>query len=558
MAVIAAVSGLMNWQTAVREPPWLDELHSLWTLEAGLGEIATRAAAGNQMPGWFWLGGWIQSMGVEPIAALRGISSVSGAILVLFGGSMVWKTSGSGAGAVAAGLCAGFFSSQAFYATEARPYELLCLAGTVHACLLFGRLARPKGWTIRTCAGWCLASGGLVLLHPTAVLLLAGEAVMAVVLFHGRFCPFGPASRGWAVSRTDCEAAGVLAALGFPCLMMLLVWPRLGVSLEHRELWLSIADPESTVADWLRAMFLAVLTAAAGVVCNRLRGSRRRASGSVFTGAGSAAVIVIWLSGCSLCVLLLALGLDILDMAPLALPRYLMAAGGLPFVLAGLAVACLPTRRFRLVALPAILAVLIALPLPFGWSHGWQAGNLAGWVWAGGMPQFPRFRNEDWDGVWESVFPDGGSPVGETGPVFLMANLLEDSLLDPNDESSRWWKGLRAEYHRFPAVAVDRQERHRIQPRRTLFRPRFSARDIEQVVAAKVCFLVVRGEPALESEIAGELQRRIESSSAGVKVVRNRITAAGEIPSLITIRLSWPDEGSAAVLRPPVSLQSDR
>ena len=130
LAGITALAAMLRlWQ--VNESLWIDELHTSWCVQAGLDQVAQRAAEGNQSPLYFWLVWGVTRLLGESEFTLRLPSVLAGIALP----AMAWllvrrlelgeKTS---LAAILAALLVCVDRTSIFYSTEARPYALVELA----------------------------------------------------------------------------------------------------------------------------------------------------------------------------------------------------------------------------------------------------------------------------------------------------------------------------------------------------------------------------------------------------------------------------------------------
>jgi len=112
---------------------WLDELHSAWSVWGSLGEVASRAMAGNQTPFYFWgLWAWKQVMGdSELMLRLPSVlASATAAAVITIG---LIKTRQNVLAGVIAGLVMAVESNSIFYGTELRPFSIVILLSAI-AC----------------------------------------------------------------------------------------------------------------------------------------------------------------------------------------------------------------------------------------------------------------------------------------------------------------------------------------------------------------------------------------------------------------------------------------
>ena len=110
---------------------WVDELHSAWSVWGTFGEVAPRAAEGNQTPFYFWvIWVWKQIFGEsELILRLPSViaSSLAASVLVI---SIAQSRKCLLAGMVA-GLLMALESNSIFYGTELRPFAFVILLGAI-------------------------------------------------------------------------------------------------------------------------------------------------------------------------------------------------------------------------------------------------------------------------------------------------------------------------------------------------------------------------------------------------------------------------------------------
>jgi uncharacterized membrane protein len=133
LAILAA--GVAVWARLpyCGESLWVDELHSAWTVWASLGEVAPRAALGNQTPVYYWgLWFWRQIVGDSEVA-LR----LSGVILSSIACGVVAAGVAHQTRCLLGGALAGFLlatdPTAVFFGTELRVFPAVLLLAAV-AC----------------------------------------------------------------------------------------------------------------------------------------------------------------------------------------------------------------------------------------------------------------------------------------------------------------------------------------------------------------------------------------------------------------------------------------
>lgn len=395
LGLVALVgAGLRLSQTG--ESLWLDELHTAWCALAPLGEVAARAADGNQGPLFFWLEwGLVRLLGASELA-LRGASVAAGTGLVVLVGVWVARHGSSWAALTAAALVA-IDPYAIFWGSEARPYALVQALGAAHV-LAVGPLLTQA--TRRWRAFWVLTGAVLFHLHYTSVLLLVAEGVIA-----GLWWALWPQR---VVYRPAQAARDVLV-------LLLLMWPAASTlaSISQRRanwaLFVEVQPLHQLLAWWPLAcgLFLIVGAKAAHAVL-RWRGGGL--SGQPSPGPALEALLTV------ACWLLVPASLAWLatetDVARLFFPRYLAA--------------CLPAA--------AILGAWTIDLAPGRWGKVVAAGVLlgAGVYAADIVPELQRtgrpiaHRREDWRSAvaWLQA-----EYAAHPAPVLLYSGIIEADVL---------------------------------------------------------------------------------------------------------------------------------
>ena len=242
MAGLAVVMTLGFRWASCSESLWVDELHSAWVAVGPLSEVTTRAAIGNQQPGYFLgLWGWLHAVG-ESETALR-MSSVLASVLASVALAIsVLRTTGS----VAAGLlAAGFLAidkDAIFFGCELRPYAWVMLCAAVALlCWSFGlhcvsRVAK-QWWRFGIVSSVCAA----VLLHPTSLAVMGPFLVLSQIAWWFAGPSREAESETFATSRSPlvCTVAVIAAsAVVFGGATMQQAW-------SHRQRWSGFASADS-------------------------------------------------------------------------------------------------------------------------------------------------------------------------------------------------------------------------------------------------------------------------------------------------------------------------
>jgi hypothetical protein len=346
LAVVALASiGLTMRIAGFTNSLWLDEFGTLWTLEGNLRETWHRAITFHGQTPFYYLLAWVpvHALG-ESEASLRllSLASVCAATLV------IWRI-----GVLAHGSRAGLCSAALFwlcvpavvYSANARPYALAMLTAAI-AILGFTRASIESDFLGRTL--WIVGAVTLIWTHFVEALLLVGLGI-------SYFCL--PALRTTYRPRAFITDALVIAFLA------LTTGLQLADLLARREAlsWVSLPDHVGLLG-------LAAPFALAMVSDMRVRRSRPPSSG--LRGALALAAICHVL----LLELLLVIGVD------LVVPRYAVVIVVPCAILAGLALARLPTLRALVPGVLAFVLLSAAAYLPMLLStHNFTGAGVEDW-----------------------------------------------------------------------------------------------------------------------------------------------------------------------------------
>ncbi len=475
ICLLAAVAGLAFWLRIVQvgESLWLDELHTAWVVADGAGQLAPRAAIGNQSPAYFalvwsvtkFVGASEWSLRLPSI--LAGVALAVGVHLAVVRWTACWS-----AGLLAAVLVA-VDRNCVFYGQEARPYALVQLVGLLHVMLFAGVLRRSAAAGGRTngrdgsdgndeterilgaglirksrAFGWAhlslrlawIATGVLLFyLHYTAVLLLAGEVVYYALL---RVAEREPPADALGVSaarhRGYCwrQLAFDVTLLG---LCLLPAVPHLREIAQRRQNWSSFVPPRSLWRVWeigdvfpLHVYLLAPLAVlAASLLSERIRWTRAPAAGGTCRDMRWFLLVLCWL----LVPLAVAWLATVQGYAPLFFRRYLIVAAIAPLLWAALCYAACPAGVWR--GLCAVVVVAAAV-------H--QGGMVRQWRQDG---RVLGDRNQD----WRSAVAYVNAHAADGAPVFVRSGLIE---------AEHWYASedpLRREFCLLPVQGLYRVER---------------------------------------------------------------------------------------------------
>ncbi len=399
---------------ALSESLWLDELHTSWSIRGdSWRQIASRAAAGNQTPLYFWTVATIaQTLGPSTDWIVRTLSIVAwvGAILLvvrLFNAvprvapptedsspssslqSARFSTNQPPGPLFVIGVVAWIVVDrlQWFYATEARPYalvQLITLAGWYCVVSLQQTARAPMGtnqsrtkqvWLV---GGWTMLAIVSVYLHLTALLPVGCQWLVGCAVLVAR--PEQPITteRHNAKSLISWFVAG--SAVAIACLPVVSiaapVWQR-------RAQWASFAS-DTSLANGL-AMFpvLAILSPILiAVLIDRCWPIRKLRDG---TKSSDNAQGARWLWWCAMLgPWLLAWTLAAFEIAPMFHRRFVIASA-LPLVIVG----AMELKRVHLAYLRGVTLVAVAVAVVFSqgsvgiWRQGYLVGQLRGENWRG-------------------------------------------------------------------------------------------------------------------------------------------------------------------------------
>ncbi len=422
------VACVVAWAAVtIREPLWIDELHTLWAIQGDWQEVVSRSAAGNQSPLYFYVlkvfvdvaQYSLQTLGLDSasfIGVILRSSSLIGwgmlswwmslAISSCFSGSE--KSWGDAHGILIAILFVGGLwmmsdRTGGFYATEARPYVWVAVA-----CSLMIIKATPTvGFSWR----FVLYGVAAFYLHYTALAVIA-----AIFLLRSISC-----FRDGMNSRLILYEGFILAILMTPGLLHL-AW--LGKSSSQ---WAYFAGG-SDLFTLLRIFpwFAWVLFTA---VCVGMSDKFRSLDRAISKEESSLFQVVVWLT--VICLFTHWL-LSFLGWAPLMHSRYLIGTYPAIWIAGMLLLKKLNDVRW-------IIAVgLFAMGVQ-GWLQGswplWGRGEWIAWQ-----------RVEDWDKAFDVLMQNK-----QTGDLVFLAPFLIETEDQQKMNSS---PAPRQRYFKFPIEAL--------------------------------------------------------------------------------------------------------
>lgn len=495
--MIVIVGGIVRGLIAAGELLWLDELHTSWVVSGKLGEVAGRAADGNQAPLYFWLT-WIPvHLFGESEFCIRAISLLAGLGVLLVSAGLVWRVTGSGtATALVAGLI-GFDLQFIHYATEARPYALIQLLGVIQVALFCQAFigqhesnATPRWYIPHPMLG--IVSTALFYVHYTGAWVFMAEGMFLCGWLVMSRIKKNPETRNQAW-QTGLRLLVTASATGIACLP---IFARMFIVFQRRNNWSSVSSIGRTLSEQIvpLALWIAIPILGWGIFVllnSHLHDSKNGANNTQAstipgkTRMTLAILVLLW----AIVPTLGVVGMDYWGVAPMALPRYTMVGAAAFPVFAGLITGYVPVRRGRI----AIALTIVSLSL---WHNPVINYGIA-------TGQLPLLRNEDWK-----------SPVDELNtnlskkeqPVFLFSNLIED--VDALTQRNLPFQ----EYLRFPVLGMYRANRNgrEIIARPTMPLVHFVQSDIEKVGKTGGAWILLR-TPDLQllDEIENELRQKL-------------------------------------------------
>jgi len=162
---------------------WLDELHTAWTVDDGLAEVAPRARMGNQSPLYFYME-WalVRVLGLNE-TSLRWLSVGASTVFMALAAWAIWRWTASRVATVAVVMLLALDRVFIFYAQDARPYAVLHLVALAQLiCVREVLRDAQRRWRIAL----IVTSLAMLYLHYTSGLLLVAEAIYITATWCGR------------------------------------------------------------------------------------------------------------------------------------------------------------------------------------------------------------------------------------------------------------------------------------------------------------------------------------------------------------------------------------
>ena len=533
----------------IDESLWLDELHSAWSVSGSLGEVASRAAQGNQPPLYYWVEWFVIQFLGQSEFALRILSLITGIAMIPVSWVIVRRFSGSEVGALLTAILVCINPTFIFFSIEFRGYIVVTFVGmlqiTAFVQLLLGdfiygkstetpsepkkqsgksskkksQKAKPETGqqtasqfivthqsskvTWKTRLVFCGLTVLLFNLHFTSILILLPEIL--VTLFAFCFQSFRQ-----RYSFLQFVVDGVIIAAGCSPLAMTVL------NIESkREDWAPIVKavwPLRLDFTMIILGFLApVLVLIIGYNILRYQSSikqTRRKQGDVILTSRIMQVSYLFFAF-AVCLIATVWLLTHFKIASLFLPRYIAVVLAAPMIAAGVAIGVFgrvfAAMRIQVEYLLAAILLCAAVASIYHYDL-WVDRCLH-------QKTISLMRFEPWNDVVEVL---NSIPADdEKVPVFLMSTLVEDFRLfkefEPTDQF--------IEYCRFPVSGVYRLDRskYRIIPIPSLidikrFKEQRVPDDVlERIASGKDAYVLARGQPVtfdLFNEIAFRLKTR--------------------------------------------------
>lgn len=449
------------------ESLWIDELHTAWTVDAGLSQILSRAGQGNYSPLYFLLP-WLSTrvFGMHEWS-LRLPSLLAGIVLVPVCFVIARQWFRSRAMACLAAALVTLDPHLLFYSLDARPYAMVQLGAVLHIWLLSRLMQARRSGGEQT--AFCLLGIALVYLHYTSALLLVAEFTFSLV---------------WLVISRDRQAFrrtfSYFAAMAVGCLPSVFAVRTIAA---RRGLWNQFVPQQNNLLE-IFPLSVYLYTAAGALAAIATARLLRRKTPILAYGtsndhcAGQSFRAVMLLLVCWLFVpLIITWQTTRIDLARLFFRRYLMFSYCAMILLTcGLGALC-PSRRSRLT-----FALLVATVTGYSlgpWRQIQQDGRVV------------RHGHEDWRGAVAAV----NKGADGTQPIFIRAGLIEESLLSSPADMEAF-----RDYLLLPVSSL-----YKISGSHGPVYPLTANPDIklpktllEQVQAGGGCWLVVRGRNWVE------------------------------------------------------------
>lgn len=511
------------------EPLWLDERHTQWVADGAWSDLWHRAEIGNQPPLYF---AGLKLLSVDSDSEpwfLRLPSVLSYACLIVVIPAMIFRWTGKVSGAAVACSLLVFQNDFWFYATEARPYAVLCAISALQVILVAKRLGlaglgSPHLPTPATRAAALIASLLLVWLHFTAIVLLVAQAIAGACQV--RFDPKRRTER-WSHSAAGRDLGIDVAVLVVGILPLTASLWQVG---SHRQAWTLFIQPTPEhVEPLVKLIWWTILLPILVVAIDRLTRTQKRktlakpiaartshddierqqrqvAQSPCDEAADSTSSIAVakaasrktttafvpdtiglaWFVSASV---LIAWGLagiaTFWGTTPLLAERYLFDTWSWLAIASGLWVSTLAGAWTR--PMVAVVLAISLVPTP----------DLENWYRSG---QWPVYRTENWRAIVERLNNDRV----KVNRVWLYGGIIEETRLGAADDPAL------EEYLGFPLVGLD--PTILVQPIPTIPDAAWPSDSAEQLSQGLRVGIVVRDDP-WEPELTRALAQQLQALS---------------------------------------------
>lgn len=268
LAIALAVVAFAFWVRwpFCSESFWVDELHSAWSVWGSFGEVASRAAMGNQTPVYYWaLWVWRQAFG-DSEWGLRASSVLLSSLACGVVAAGVAQQTRVLAGGAIAGMLLAIDPHSLFFGTELRVFPAIMLIAAA-SCWTWSlhRQSASSRWAILLLALVMLAA----VIQPTSIGVLGWLAIW----------PIGMLCRRDGLARQDIRWRWLWIAV--PTFVTVVVcWQLAGEVLmtawKHRQQWASFASARNwnqveTLWRWKTLAVIPTVLAIVAVMIDRFR-----------------------------------------------------------------------------------------------------------------------------------------------------------------------------------------------------------------------------------------------------------------------------------------------
>lgn len=496
------------------DPLWLDELHSVWTIDHDFSEVQQAAAHGNQAPLYFWILKYVNSGDLDSPIGYRWLSILSGILATLSAGYVVYYWSKSVIASTLTIWVTAIEPSFIFYGSEARPYALLMLiaiwqffffskcsiadrdpADSVQSLDLPSQDANRSRLLVMT-----ILTAILLLVHYTGLLLVLTEIAIASLL--------AVLNR----NRYQYRHLGIGLLISTTIITLSIQFGTLSAIFDSREQWNSLSSIEGLLQPYRTSLiYLGIVPLM--ILLAMLAFSKR--FNALVTNSQLGIVIICVLAWAITPILLSGL-FHRIGWAPLAIYRY-SVTGAVAFpIFAGLTIGMINRKTVQATLALLIVAANVAGPIPeyddrsavrFRYANEFlvQAAPLA---WSG---KSIRMRYESWDSVSNLIQESDAQ-------ILLFSNLLEDHILIEVDRSQAATDTRLLRYLKFPLTYSEKIKDERVVPRPSHAVSAIRPTDVNLARQNGECWLVIRGDDTMVERIRRELHRSLKSDPGSPNV----------------------------------------